>query len=392
MTRTLASSAASRAGEARARIAFVAASLGPGGSERIISRLASEFARRDHGVGLITLASREGDFYTVDSRVERVGLGLMAPSRSAAASLGNNAKRLLSLRRILLSLAPDVVVSFVDRTNVLALAACLGMRVRVVVCERCDPTQQPRSRPWDFARSKLYRLASAVVVQTPTVAEWAYSLAARERVVVIPNFVDEPSLPGGTAWWSGDRSRIVAIGRLSAEKGFDLLLAAFARVAAVHPEWDLHIAGDGPLRTELKQLARALGLADRVVFHGLVTDVGGLLRSARIFTLPSRNEGFPNVLLEAMAHGVAPVSFDCPSGPRHIIRDGFDGVLVPPENVQRLAEALGHLIVDPVLRARLARNGLDVIRRFGFAPVFLMWQAVIDGTRGPGKPEKEDGG
>jgi glycosyltransferase involved in cell wall biosynthesis len=148
------------------------------------------------------------------------------------------------------------------------------------------------------------------------------------------------------------------MGRLHPQKGFDLLLEAFSRIKDQYPDWSLTILGDGPLREQIESLRDELGLKGRVHLPGAVKNPHQVLKQAELFVLSSRREGFSLALLDAMSYGLPVVAFDCRSGPREIIRDGVDGVLVPPEDVGAMAEALGRLMSDESERNRLAFNGL----------------------------------
>jgi glycosyltransferase involved in cell wall biosynthesis len=168
------------------------------------------------------------------------------------------------------------------------------------------------------------------------------------------------------------------MGRLSAEKGFDLLLDAFARIAPQHADWSLKILGQGPLRPALQAQALRLDLGERVQFTGEVADPFPILRVADLFVFPSRSEGFGMALAEAMACGLPAVSFDCPSGPRDIVRDGIDGILVPPEDVVALAAALDRLMGDAQERERLAVRAPEVTVRFSRERILSLWQDLFN--------------
>ena len=194
-------------------------------------------------------------------------------------------------------------------------------------------------------------------------------------VLAIPNAVpDVPLGPGDPG-----AHKLIAAGRLTRQKGFDLLLAAFAAVAAKHPDWTLDIFGKGPQRERLEQSVVDLGLGGQVRINAPTDRLGERMRNASVFVLSSRFEGFPLVLLEAMAAGLAVVSFDCPTGPGEILTDGTSGLLVPAEDVPALAAALDRIMVDESLRRRLAAAAPAAVLPYSQQRVGRRWDELLAG-------------
>ena len=167
------------------------------------------------------------------------------------------------------------------------------------------------------------------------------------------------------------------MGRLARQKGFDLLIEAFSRIANRQPQWSVKILGEGPARASLKRLIAEKGLTGRVVLAGWEPDPVFVLKQSDLFVLSSRFEGFPNALLEAMACGLPSISFDCPSGPAEIIRDTIDGLLVPAEDVVALANTMDRVLGDELLRQRLSDEAVHVVDRFSAERYFANWDAVL---------------
>lgn len=353
---------------------LVSASLEGGGAERQLVELANYWAAA--GGLAVTLVTWTGldveDFYVLHTAVRRVRLNMTSDAPGQIAGVVLSVRRICALRRVLFAERPDAVLSFLTETNVLTILASLGLRTRLVISERANPGFDTTvSGLLSTLRRRLYRLSHTVVTQTDAAAQWIAS-NCRVRTRVIPNVLRNlPILP---------RSRealIVAVGRLARQKGFDLLVRAFAEVAAEFPEWSVAILGDGGERASLLQLCSELGVSGRVAFVGRVTDVDGWLAHAAVVVQPSRFEGFPNALLEAMGMGAAVISADCPSGPSELIEDGVNGRLVPVEDVGALTVALRQLLSDPDLRTRLGREAEKVRERFHAGRIMAQWSQCL---------------
>ncbi|REE95870.1 glycosyltransferase [Thermomonospora umbrina] len=170
---------------------------------------------------------------------------------------------------------------------------------------------------------------------------------------------------------------VACVGRLSYEKGVDMALEAWAEVGAARPGWRLRVYGSGPEEGALRELAASLGVSGSVEFRGPTADVEAALAEASVFLLPSRQEGFPMSLLEAMACGLPSVAFDCAPGVRELLTDGRDGLLVAPGHTTALAAALDRLIGDPDLRRALAAEAVGSVTRFRPGAVLDRWERLF---------------
>jgi glycosyltransferase involved in cell wall biosynthesis len=264
--------------------------------------------------------------------------------------------------------------------NIFSLVATVGIGTRNIVSERIDPREQSEMLPVSVLRNVLYRTADAVVVLSERIRPWAETIVPRERVHVIPNpvalslygsFPLQQKLPGRT---------IAAIGRLSPQKGFDVLISAFAQCACEHPNWSLIIVGEGPERSRLTAMIEKLKLENRVTLPGRIQHTIGFLRTVDLFVMSSRYEGFPNVLVEAMACGLPVISTRW-NGATEIIQDGIDGILVPPNDPLSLAAAMRRLMSHSDERARLGAQALDVSKRFDLNGIMRLWEDLITDQR-----------
>ncbi len=361
---------------------LVTADLNGGGAERQLSEMANYWAAR--GVSVIVASwTSEGatDFYRLDERVRRAHLDVK-PASGVLGVLSSACKRVVRLRAVVAAAQPDAVLSFITENNMITILATARLGVRTIVSERAHPghdTSVPRV--WRRLSRWLYSRCDGVVAQTVVTARWLEQ-HYRVRALVIPNAL--------RVLGASDAQReklIVGVGRLVRQKGFDLLLNAFARIAASFPEWKVVLIGAGEERDNLAKLCDELSLDTRVTFVAPTRDVESWMTRAGLIVQPSRFEGFPNVVLEAMGLGAAVISADCPAGPAEIIEDRHNGRLVPVENVAALAQAMADLIADPVERARMGAEAMRVRERFALERVMKMWEAALFGKSRDGQPE-----
>lgn len=296
--------------------------------------------------------------------------------------LAANLRRVFALRKAVRNSKPDVVAGVLAPVAVTVALACAGLSCRTIGCEHTYPPNALNSRTWRMARVLAYPLLDVVTVLTEGSAAWVHRHLLCKEVRVIPNWAKRQEISSEEAATvfatvPKDARVVLGVGRLHPLKGFGRLISAFDRVFADDAAWSLVILGDGPLRAELEAQISNAGLEGRVLLPGSTRFVGNWYDRADIFVLCSSLEGFPNVLVEALAHGVASVSFDCREGPRDIIQDGVNGFLIPDGDDEALADALIRLKDDEALRMQLAAKGAGVVSVFSEAHVLDLWEGLL---------------
>lgn len=347
----------------RPDVTFLLPALSGGGVERVFANLAGGLAARGLAVDLLLLNDPQPRQVTVPDGVNAIDL--RAPTRSDATFL----LALPKLVRYLREARPRAIYAGITTINLLALWAKerAGVDTRVILSEHVpvsvNARTHPLKRPLPALVRRNYPRADAVVAVSQDLAADLRSSCAlpSELVRVVYNPVVSPSLLAGAAaepdhpWFDGAGPVLLGVGRLVEQKDFDTLLTAFA--ASRRDDAKLIILGEGQDRPRLEATAASLGLAGRVALPGHVSKPAAYLGHADLFCLSSIYEGFPTVLIEALACGCPVVSTDCPTGPREILADGEFGELVPVRDAAALGAAIGRALSRSHDRDRLKRRG-----------------------------------
>lgn len=346
------------------RIMLVIGALSFGGAERVMANLAN-YLSINNEVLLCTLFERETP-YKISEKV-RVKQGL-----------ANNGKikSFYELRKIAKEYRPDVVLSFLTQINIMTIISLLGTRIPVVVSERNDPEFEPAQRYRKILRKLVYPFASGYVFQTNDARKY-FSKRIREKGVIIPNpvFVESTLVPVCPA--KSDKE-LVAAGRLTLQKNYPMMIDAFSRVIKKHPEFILKIYGDGELKEELKRLVIDKEAEKNIFFMGNSKKLHEDILNSFGFIMSSDHEGMPNALLEAMSLGLCCISTDCPcGGPKEIINNGVNGILVPVCDSVTLSQELIKLIENEELAQNIATNGIKTRNKYSLERISVKWEKYL---------------
>lgn len=373
------------------KILFFVSSLNAGGAERVASTLANAWGLRGDQVTLAPTFGGGGTaFYEIDSRVEVVWLA----HRMRGSWLPKPLAKLAAMRKLVHEKQPDVIVSFLTNVNVNVLLGLADMGVPIVVGERTNPAfSSSAGKALQTLRRRLYPKAQVVTVQTrASIAAFQAMVPGMKHVAVVPNPLPQAldAVQREVRVEENRHCTLLAMGRMVPSKCFDVLIRVFANLAPAHPEWTLIIWGDGPQRAALAQQIAMLGMGERIRLPGKTAEPWKEMARAHAFVMTSEVEGFPNVLLEAMAMGLPAVTVDCPSGPREITSDGRDALLVPVGDEGALTAALSELLDDGVFRGVLGRRAAAAVRqRYQLTQVLQAWDEVFTAARGGEKQGAE---
>ncbi len=345
-----------------------------GGTERVTTEIAAALTEAGHEVSILSLFGPATPWFDMPESVCVTSAGLE--------QAGGNLRRSIVISRCLKHAANTSGAEAIILVDTILFAFCVPWvwwsRTKVICWEHFNLTTSHGTRMRDFARLAASRLSDKVAVLTERDAEaWRRKYRITDRVQAIWNPIprfpkNEMSLPSS----GGKPAVVLAVGRLTRQKGFDILLRAWSLVGTATQGWVLRIVGGGEEERALKALAADLKVLDSVVFVGQVRDVASEYRAASLYVMSSRWEGLPMTLLEAQHFGLPSVSTDCPTGPREVLSGG-SGCLVESENPQAFSEGLKQVIGNADLRKRMSAVAFENAANYGPEGAREQWEALL---------------
>lgn len=350
------------------KIIIITRNMCAGGAERVIAQLSNYLIKKKTDCTIITTDKSEV-FYDLDRKIKLIPVG-----RKSKNKIFDRIICYTIIRKIVIKERPYVVLTMPEDTGIYAILALVGTGIPVFVSERNNPWKMPDVNITRFLRHLAYPFAKCIIFQTET-AKSFFSKNIQKKGIVLPNPVDATRIPEK---YTGVRKKIITgVGRLSGQKNFKLLIDAFNIFLQKNADYVLHIYGEGDLRKELEEYIKNLGLENKVALLGRKQNILEIINSSACFVLSSDYEGMPNVLLESMCMGMPVVSTDCPSGgPRSLIKDGYNGFLVPVNDKYKMAEAIEKMSCEEIAN-KCAANAYLLRAKMTDKKIFEKWEKEL---------------
>lgn len=351
------------------KLCFVIGAMNYSGAEKVLSVVTEELKQMGHNIHIILLEKKNGEI-NIENGISLYG----------AKSVGKRFYRVINrwviIRKLVNKIKPDVLISFGYVCNVNTLMAELGASIPLVVCERNDPFNDPRSVFQKLYRKILYRFASGYIFQTEKIKEY-FSTGIQKKAAIIAN----PIVDSHIRWkQTKTEKKIVSVARLDDyQKDQIVMIRAFEKFSVRHPEYTLEIFGEGPDRTLLTELIKDLGMADKIRLLGKVNNPLERISKAEVFLLTSRFEGMPNALMEALSIGIPSISTDCGGGGAKALYQMCHGcLLVPTGDINSITEALDELVENENLQEELSVNGVRINDILNQKSIAKQWDEYLN--------------
>lgn len=350
-----------------------------GGTERVSSVISNELQRQGYKVHILSLWNGDKPFFELSD-----GIVVDQIFSTSGRGIKNFHKAIVKLRRYIISHQIDILIDVESMLFLYSFPAALGLNVQHICWEHFNYNVDLGKSSRRLARKLAARFADNVITLTERDRNfWQSSTTCNAKITAIPNPI---TISAPTKINSNREKLFLAVGRLTYQKGFDLLLQAWSRVIITNPDWRLRIVGDGEDKAMLEQLRCSLNLEASTELVAKTNDISTHYQQASFFIMSSRFEGLPLVLIEAQAYGLPVISFDCNTGPAEIILHGKTGWLCDKLDVDELSILILNAIdmvndVSPSSHDyewdKFSKASIDNIKRFELNNVIEKWLAVF---------------
>ena len=351
------------------RILFYISTIRGGGAARVMVNLANGLAQRGYEICFVTNFAAEHE-YELSSSIKRYSL---EDTESKSNRVVKNSRRIKGLRKLIRRINPDVSIAFMRENNFRLILASKGLLTKTVVSVRNTPDKEYPSAFSKVLANLLYKRADSIIFQTES-AQAAFPVYIRDKSKIIINPIDDKFFYER----EGEGDYILACGRLSNQKNYPMMIQGFKGILNEYPNERLLIYGEGRLKDQIQNLINSLGVNQFIELKGYSTNMPEVYKQAKLLLVTSDYEGIPNTMLEAMASSIPVISTDCPcGGPRMIIKEGYNGYLVPVNDHVSFSEKIKLFLADDN-RIKMNRAAQDTAEKFRLDAVLNEWIEVFN--------------
>lgn len=351
------------------KVLFVNHCLTGGGSEKAMTLIANYFAECGMKVTMLLLTEAEKT-YKIDARIKLIECYCPIEGNKLLWHI----KRIRTIRDAIKKSGTKTIITFMWDINMNVILANVGLGKKIIASERCDPKHETR-KLMKFAMNFILPYADYMVFQTEEVRKY-YPKKVYAKSCVIPNALsDDIILPNRKQI----EKKIVAVGRLTEQKNFSMLINAFYKFSLIHKEYKLIIYGEGPLRKQLEEKVKRLSLSDKVMMPGYISNVDEKMSNAAMYVNCSDYEGISNAMLEALALGIPTICTDCPiGGAKAMISNGINGILIPVGNEDELTNSMKKIVEDEEFATRLTNNAIEIKSTLSIDKIGNKWIQLLE--------------
>lgn len=349
-------------------ITFIIGMLSGGGAERVVASLANNLANFEIEINVILLYSNKND-YLENERVNIIPIVSNRKNKPLKVM-----ERLFLLRKKIKEIQPDIIISFDSVVNIYTILAKSFLNIPLIISERNDPNQYPKSNVLRQLRDKLYHIPEKIVFQTKDAKDY-FPTNIQQTSTIISNPIKN-DLP----FWDSQnhKKRIITASRLTSQKNLEMLIIAFSEISQEYPDYELVIFGEGELRKKLESLISKLNLENKAFLPGFSKEIHEEMTNSALFVLSSNHEGMSNSMLEALAVGIPVISTDAPIGAaKMFIKNYHNGILIEVGNTHELVEAMRNIISNSELANKFSNNSIIIREELNEDKITNEWIQVI---------------
>ena len=353
-----------------------------GGAERVITTLSNEFVKKNE-VYIVSLLNEELQYY-IDNRIKINTIDKKSYTKTNKINkilMKLNLNRIIKLKKTIIDINPDIIISFLPEPSLrLMMVRKFNKTIKnipIIISIRNDPNKEYKNKIIYNVMKWLYKDVNSLVLQTTDAKKFFENVISKDKLTIISNPINQDFI-SNSPYNIIKEKNIINVGRLTEQKNQKLLINAFNKFIQIYPDYTLEIYGIGELKDELEQQIIEMNLKNKVFLKGQEKNIKEKMLKASMFVLSSNYEGMPNALMEAMALGVPCVSTDCPcGGPKHLIKQKENGLLVEVNNIDQLVEAMILLINDKELTKKISYNCIKIGQLYKLENIIKLWNDLI---------------